>query len=897
MKPLLCLLALIMPLALAAGELSLAIDLSDFDPGSARPTPGWGSVSAPGYPQLPVKTVNVILPPGAAELSFGFAFSAPLRAEGPAPAVNPPFTDGESVLASPAATISEPRVQNLGIRRWGEVCYASFRVLPRVFDDGVWRGYGALNLDLNWTDPPWETPNRLPPALADQTRTAVSLKDSFFANPSSLDRFYAKSQSRNYDYLIVGTPALRAAVSALETYRQSQGFVTAFADIAAILASNPGATNGEKLRNYLIAQYAAQPFTYLLLLGDHDTVPVMLLSPQPDGPANVPSDFFYSDLSSVIDSDGDGLLGEYSSGLGDQDWLCDFTPELFVGRISTNDAAVAAQIASRTVAYEQSSAPWKQNLLLPAAFLNYGGEPDPVFPQTDGATLMEIAKASALSGSTCVTLYEQLGCVPSYPSDLPLDFTILKNQLSANSFGILSWSAHGSAISSSRKIWLADTNGNQLPDAAEMSWQSMISKTSFENLANPDGLIIFAASCNNGMLDYSQPCLAEYALQKKAVNVVAATRTGWYKPGWANPGWGGLGSYNYHWLENKIRNGASAGAASAFTNLLHTQYYLFGDPIDEGGIIYPELQNVYTYLLFGDPAVGHSGGQSQPQAEILVYEPGPRRSLAVVDAINAAGRFNAVYTDKLIPDYDYIDRFEAVFCLFGWGAETHAPDSLDLALLTAYLDGGGKIYLEGDLDWDPADSLLGKFGTHAPLDVVAHIEQISALYGGRELIWGYGQSDPETYVPLPCLPTAKIAFRTENQTYGNHPLGVFNTNGNYRTVASAFALADVISGENSLANLIGVILDTLNVISVPFPPFLPPQNPAVERFGADLQLSWDPVASNTLGQAVTIDHYEVWVSYGSPEAGFTLLDVSTEPQYLHVGGAAWPFAFYRIVAK
>jgi hypothetical protein len=56
-------------------------------------------------------------------------------------------------------------------------------------------------------------------------------------------------------------------------------------------------------------------------------------------------------------------------------------------------------------------------------------------------------------------------------------------------------------------------------------------------------------------------------------------------------------SYNYHFVENFRNNKLDLGSAHSWANLLHTQYYLFGDPIDSEGIIYPELQNVYTYML------------------------------------------------------------------------------------------------------------------------------------------------------------------------------------------------------------------------------------------------------------------------------------------------------------
>jgi hypothetical protein len=108
------------------------------------------------------------------------------------------------------------------------------------------------------------------------------------------------------------------------------------------------------------------------------------------------------------------------------------------------------------------------------------------------------------------------------------------------------------------------------------------------------------------------------------VAVFGATRTGWYKIGWENPVgvasaaktimcWKTMSSPNVGWR----RGGLDQSAPH--------QYYLFGDPVDSGGIIYPELQNVYTYLLYGDPAVGHSAVQTPPDGEIWCGSHGKRR--------------------------------------------------------------------------------------------------------------------------------------------------------------------------------------------------------------------------------------------------------------------------------
>ena len=128
------LLILALPLMLMAGQFSISVDLSGFDPHAAEFAEGWGSLSAPGYPQLPVRTVNVILPPGAAEIAYTHQFSELATLAGPRPSINPGFSDGEMILAAPPASLNEQLVEFTGLAHWGDVCYAGFRVLPAIWD-------------------------------------------------------------------------------------------------------------------------------------------------------------------------------------------------------------------------------------------------------------------------------------------------------------------------------------------------------------------------------------------------------------------------------------------------------------------------------------------------------------------------------------------------------------------------------------------------------------------------------------------------------------------------------------------------------------------------------------------------------------------------------------------
>lgn len=675
----------------------------------------WVYTTAPGSYRLPVRTVNIILPSNAVNINHSVTLSGMKSVTGNSPLLNTPYLSSEKSLTSMPALQPTQHFIYQGLGSWGDVRYARFALLPALFntETNSYEIAGQINLSLSYD---------LTSDKSVKTGSIPSLlsNDPAFINQDMLPRWYQQNNSRNYDYLIITTPDLYAAAQPLVSFRAGQGLITSFADINQIMANSSGANPVEKLRNHLILEYVTNSFTYLLLIGDTDLIPIPYLTPEPNGFETVPSDFYYSDLSSNFDSDNDGRLGEYDTGM-------DYTPELFVGRIPWNDATSVSEICIRIAAFESADFTWKHKALLPAAMLNYANE-EPGFERTDGATFMEYCKSNVLSNYQNTTMYEQTGLLPSFISDYTLKADTLRTLINTQSWGIVNWSAHGSPTSSARKVWMNDFDNDNIPDPQELTWYNLVDLDTFNNLANQDGSVYFNASCNNGMLDYTETSIGEWLIRKKSVANIAATRTGWYKIGWENPGWGGLSSYNYHFLENYARHGMTVGQAHAYANWLHTQYCLFGDPVDSNGIIWPELQNIYTYLLFGDPAVGYTPQNISPAASILIWEPVGDTGNTILNGLQDLAPFNVVYARNLIDTYNYLNQFDAVFCLFGlgYGPANYSltPDSLGYGYLLSYLQQGGKVYMEGMVNWDGDDPLFGRFGTIAPFDHVAFIEQL-----------------------------------------------------------------------------------------------------------------------------------------------------------------------------
>ncbi|OGQ90348.1 MAG: hypothetical protein A2289_26380 [Deltaproteobacteria bacterium RIFOXYA12_FULL_58_15] len=141
-----------------------------------------------------------------------------------------------------------------------------------------------------------------------------------------------------------------------------------------------------RIRAWLKKVYAAHGSGYLLLIGDphpdHRGVPMRRMEPMAHFPgvglvdptlSHVPTDFYYSDLESDWDCDGDGVFGEYPD---DDGWGCaDWGPELITGRIPVYGGADELDpVLTAILAYEQASdKSYRDQALFAGAFAGFRG--------------------------------------------------------------------------------------------------------------------------------------------------------------------------------------------------------------------------------------------------------------------------------------------------------------------------------------------------------------------------------------------------------------------------------------------------------------------------------------------------------------------------------------------
>jgi len=191
-------------------------------------------------------------------------------------------------------------------------------------------------------------------------------------NPDMLDcyRSTAPADGAPVDYLAVAPAAFHATLQPYLDHKASLfGLQVELVDYADILASAPGGTDTEKVRNYLIERYA-DGLRYVLLVGDADydepTIPLRPLyvtGVDPDDlqtytDEQMASDQYYGCLDGSYNENGNSWWGETTDGPagGDVDLLYD----VHVGRFAVSDVNDLQRMIDKTMAFENDlETPWK----------------------------------------------------------------------------------------------------------------------------------------------------------------------------------------------------------------------------------------------------------------------------------------------------------------------------------------------------------------------------------------------------------------------------------------------------------------------------------------------------------------------------------------------------------
>jgi hypothetical protein len=533
-----------------AGAVALDVDFAapslapDADGLTAVRVAGTDALRTPGAPALPSRTVRIQLPPDA-EL-------ATVRIEVTAAGVSE-LPGTFDVRPGPPA-----RMLDTGAAIWGDVAprvsqgrdtaiYGTDALFPAAWGAAIdapkrLRGVDGIAVELH--------PVRYRPA----TGRLVAAQRLHVAVRFERGALRGETRAAGDSGIAVITTQEIADESALlgdwKALREAQDHPVTIATEADWDVTTGDATEdgrADRIRKWLKDNLEALGLGWVLLIGNPDpsedvvySVPMKLCGQYTDdtGATEIaPTDFYYSDLTSDFDQNGNGTYCEI------QDHVA-FAPDIYVGRLPlySDGPAAADEMLARILAYEEESATgdleWRRRMMLPDSIYFYEKEGGDInVTRWDGATIGEwfIRDELRPRGMVWTTLYEREGFSPShFTSHFAVNSENLVDQW-VRGYGFVYWAGHGSETGVYRTIWTDDANGNGYADESQNAWEidqpEFMAQGYTGMLVDAPPPFVVHGSCSNATPEYSEN-LAYSILRRGAIATLAATRSAmtWHFP-------------------------------------------------------------------------------------------------------------------------------------------------------------------------------------------------------------------------------------------------------------------------------------------------------------------------------------------------------------------------------
>lgn len=232
-----------------------------------------------------------------------------------------------------------------------------------------------------------------------------------------------------YEYTIITSPQLLSAFEPFAQWKRAKGYQVGIINVNDIL-NNSYLTNGDeishisdeagKLRQYLIYSYNAVGTKYVLLGGDASTIPIRYAYD------SIPSDFYYSELTSNWDQNCNGIYGEYND-------FVDYGAEVYVGRLLCTEVTEVKNWTKKVLQYEINPGNGDYSYLGRAFF----SQEDHMQKNRDAETIQQ-----KLHGSINCTIFNEYPSYDDQHPSFPTGSEIIEN-INNIHYGLLSNFNHG----------------------------------------------------------------------------------------------------------------------------------------------------------------------------------------------------------------------------------------------------------------------------------------------------------------------------------------------------------------------------------------------------------------------------------------------------------------------
>jgi hypothetical protein len=442
------------------------------------------------------------------------------------------------------------------------------------------------------------------------------------------------------------------ALTAFVEFKQRLGFQVEVISTQKINSTISGADLAAKIRNLEIKRRSTygSRFRYVLLVGSNSVIPVRFFHPGATSTSDcqshtgIPTDWYYSDLVSNWDSNGNGCLADgiwskpakRAAGYTPDSGIV-LQPTVAVGRLPYTTANAVRTALSNSMSFEQQADSFKRKTVLAASMMDYkgrcwnpAGDPSGAYTSnykkcdhisssgTDGSYLAESMLNGFLNAGqySSTPLYENehpaTGTSPAHLiSPQPVTEPNVTSDLSGRAYGMVNLTGHGNAQGVYRLHWASDANGNGIPEnptsppanTHEIEWRNLLTNGGMSGVAprNGNGAIFITASCSTG--DYNNPNSfgAQLLSQGRGVAWVGGLSTVIYFLGWKAPNngpYGGMMDMDYYVTQQLL--GSNLRLGDAFWRSI-------GQLITNGNT----NSSAIVYDLYGDPTLSYWGNPGE----------------------------------------------------------------------------------------------------------------------------------------------------------------------------------------------------------------------------------------------------------------------------------------------
>lgn len=321
-----------------------------------------------GKPELPAKTVRILLPPGAVAQDVSASSKTPVRmglthAAYPKQPPYPTSIDHPQIpWVSPEPATYTANSPYPGYRVYwrrqhdhiGNYSITEITVYPVDYVGATSEIILHSQIEITIEYAP-NAANPLPVVRRSKLASQAmrSYVASIVANPEILSQYLDPPSDNNVvDFAIItrfdtqAPDPSRTEWERLADWKTKRGVVTRLYSTDWISANFSGVDLAERIRNFIKHAYTNLGTIYVLLGGDTDVIPDRKAHNAPGGWG--PTDLYYSALEGNWNANGNAQFGEF-------DDQCDETADLFLGRAPVNTWSEVKSFVDKVITYEQTA--------------------------------------------------------------------------------------------------------------------------------------------------------------------------------------------------------------------------------------------------------------------------------------------------------------------------------------------------------------------------------------------------------------------------------------------------------------------------------------------------------------------------------------------------------------